>query len=233
MRRELALGIKEYLLWVAVLTLALFPASSALALPDPDPLYAGYNHRRARWGVSAFIYMMDADVPWHWNWENRYSEWDCIVLDYSPAYWLQTGYRKWWWGNREFYVEKKDENNHKLWPVDGVPQAGHTYRYRIRNLQYTEPDPYPDIHDYRVTIREGSQTLHSGTYWLDPYEPCDLQAKIESQDARIHIDGSHFSGLRYPSGGSWLLWDRHFGKADPPYKIDEVSHYEFYASGGL
>ena len=132
MRKELALGIKEYLLWVAVLTLALTRAVSVRANSEVK-YHAGYWYFRysgnAPWGVSAHIYTINPSVPYN----TRFSERDCIVLRYNPEYWLQTGFREKniGWEYRHFYLEKKDSDGHLLWAVDGTPQARHTYTYFI------------------------------------------------------------------------------------------------------
>jgi len=230
MRRTLALGIKEYLLWVAVLTLALTPVVSVRANSEVK-YHAGYFYfsysGNAPWGVWAHIYTINPSVPFN----TRFSEWDAIVLRYNPEYWLQTGFREKniGWEYRHFYIEKKDESGHLIWAVDGTPQAGHTYSYLIVNAFESDP------HWWRVKIREGSQIKYQQRVWVDPYIPRDLQAFVEvTGTTKICITGSHFSSLKCFAGWFWPYWDRHVKWSTPggPYWVDDKGHYEFYAYGG-
>jgi len=49
----------------------------------------------------------------------------------------------------------------------------------------------------------------------------------------INIDGAYLKWLCIKRTDiDWDVWDRHVGDADPPYWINQISHYEFKAGGG-
>lgn len=236
MRREFTLGIKEYLLWVAVLTLALTPAASGLAAyPQEDRFYAGYMYYgypeggSGRWGVSAYIYTINPYVPV----EHFFSNWDMVVVSYTLFYFIQVGYTKWpkqeQNGQLHFFVEKVDFNGHYFSYVDDTPQDGHTYNYEIMGYGPDQPNYY------RIIIRKGTDTKYVRKFWLDPGIPKDLQVFAETTTTAICIDGSHFTYLSYYCGSIWpywYYWDRHKKGETGGYRVVERGHYEFYAYGG-
>ncbi len=81
-------------------------------------------------------------------------------------------------------------------------------------------------------VREGANTIWSEEVSVDPYEPKDHQAFVETTIATICIGESHFSELSYFDGRSWPYWYTNVKIVTPPYYVTEFSHYEFYAGGG-
>ncbi len=169
-----------------------------------------------------------AEIPWN----EMCAEWTCVILDYSPLYWIQCGYYQYWLGifpAWNFYIEKQDSNGHWMLPLQLLhPLVGHTYTYAIW-YDTTQAQ-------WRYAILEGSTWLYSGWRPVDPDQPCDLQGFVETSHKGVHIGGSHFSKLTYwdPGISWWPYWNRHDPYTSPhtSYSLDERGHYEFYASGG-
>lgn len=191
--------------------------------------YCGYFYDSdPPWGVKANIYTISPGTILF----ERTSQWDSIVLSYSPSYWVQIGYKKWWvWTiffpilYTDFYFERQDSQlyeQHWFWwyrPVVGI-----TYTYIIKHI---------DGNHWAWYIKQGSTTRHSGNTYPNPYSPIDFQAFSETTTKRNVITGTHFSLLSKANGGSsWVLWDTYTPYSDPPYVLQQISTYEFKGSGG-
>lgn len=227
----MALDTKYFIICFAISSFILIPVVNVQAASSTR-YYAGYYYNGSgRWGVKADIFIEWLEMPLN-QWA---AEWDCIILQYYPGlYWLQTGYIQhyiWviffpvvYW---RFYAEKMDENGHwieELLPLAPIP--GHTYTYTILKF------PLFDLWIY--AIHEGSTQIYGSFFPLIVYHvPVDLQAFVETFTPLTHIDGSHFSKISYLYESSWRYWDRYDPKADPPYYLNEISDYEFYAYGGV
>ena len=190
--------------------------------------YAGYYYfgysGQAPWGVYARIYTIDPNVP---SYEAHF-QWDTVILDYDRGYWLQLGYhRNPPYHGLVFYWEVFDSDESTHTDLDISPTVGATYRYTIVYAEKTDPT----LWDFLIRD-ETSNTIFSLEVSANPYTPIDLQAFVETTTGSINIDGTHFSYLSYFDGRSWPLWDRHVPRADSPYWLDEISHYEFRAGGG-
>ena len=157
-------------------------------------------------------------------------EWVCVILDYSPLYWIQTGYiETYTWiifpiVYFDFYLEVMDDNGHYLsqW---GIPLVHHTYTYAI---WYDSSASH-----WYYYIAEGSRVINWASVTVVHYAPVDLQAMVETISKQTNIGGSHFSKISYSPGSGWFYWNRHSDYAYyPPYYLYEVSHYEFFAYGG-
>ncbi|MEM2088455.1 MAG: hypothetical protein QXF52_07280 [Thermoproteota archaeon] len=191
---------------------------------QPNRYYAGYlmygYATYAPWGVYAQIYTIDPGFVWWWD---VFAEWDAVVLSYTYDCWIQVGYTKEGF-NLRFYLEKKDNNGRQYSPYPTGPSPGVTYSYTIVNVKGGM---------WCVRIRDlNGYTLYETTISVSPYEPKDLEASAETSNPSIHLDGTHFMYLSYYTGRSWPLWNMHVSAQDWPYTLTQVSHYEFYASGG-
>lgn len=232
MRKELALVMKYFILYVAFLAFILIPTTNVRADSD-DRWYAGYNNTYdPPQGVKGKIYTIEKNVPFDWYCTHFYAEYVNVLISHYPKYWIQTGYiRKWWvisWPVfcpfSDFYIETWDEHSGRyftyfLWLK---PLSGHTYTYILQNGVDI------DFHYWEWTVMEGTSTIWTGKKWLDPWYPIYISAKVETTSTSINIDGSHFSDLRYfnypPS--SWPLWNSH--SVTPPcwpYSTQYISHY--------
>ena len=242
--------LKGYIAWLVVLSLAL--PSSFLIEPalgsntsttgsSVSYYYAGY-YLYARevgygeWGLGGVmgnIYTISVGIL---SWPPGYRhfcEWVTIILKYNPVlYWIQLGYLKkmypeYTW---DFYLEIRDEYGYRIefcGPADPVP--GVTYRYKIM---------YYGGSKYVAEIWRGFNRIWQIVREVSPYVGRDLQAMVETcYDADLEpdicIDGSHFSELQciWFYEWEWYYWYTHVTAEDPPYKVEEVSDYEFYASG--
>ncbi|MBS7648745.1 hypothetical protein KEJ17_03770, partial [Candidatus Bathyarchaeota archaeon] len=125
-----------------------------------------------------------------------------------------------------FYWETYDSSGQHRTYVIGSTAPGHTYTFIIVHAMKT------DMRLWSLTIREGANTIWSGEVSVNPYEPKDHQAFVETSTNTICISGSHFSELRYFDGSSWPYWYMHVKKQTSPYYVVEISHHEFYAYGG-
>lgn len=196
--------------------------------------YAGYYYygdsSSPRWGVKGNVMTIWAER----NIGEICAEWVDVVLDYAPAYWIQCGYVQYWiyWiiPVMSFYIEKQDALGHQIIYLDQLtrPIEGHIYSYAIW---------HDTVHDrWRYAIMEGSLWLYANWRNVYPDQPIDLQAFVETTHTSANIDGSHFSKLNYwdPGISWWPFWNRHvpWVSPDSPYSLNEISHYEFYASGG-
>ena len=191
----------------------------------PGRFYAGYYYYRSEghpppYGVFADIRTIDQDVPTG----QFYAQWPTVMLSYTYMYWIQVGYTKGYGGNLQlrWYAEKWDEYGWSPPKFYGSPNAWSYYGYWISKN--------PDTGRWTGGV-DSIWTHDFGT--LTPNNAVDYQAFSEMTENTIEIDGTHFRGLslkytRY----DWILWDRHVKRADPPYGVTEISHYEFYASGG-
>ena len=223
--REVVLVVREYFLWLAllsVLPLIILPVAAA-----SQRYYAGYAFKYIEWltpwGTRANIYTIDTNVPTG----HFYSEWVCIILRYSSKYWIQLGYLKtdtysvpW------FYWETYDSSGRHLFYVIAPTIPGRTYAFTIVHAMKT------DMRLWTLVIQEGVNTIWSGEVSVNPYEPKDHQAFVETTTATIWITGSHFNKISYFDGRSWPYWYTHVKIVTLPYYVVEVSHYEFYAGGG-
>ena len=210
---------------VSLLTflLALFVAPTAFQ--QETRYYAGYALGDGYYGVAGDIYTIDPAIPV----DEIFAQWVDIVIDPHMGYWIQTGYTAGPDTGYElrFYVETMDENGHKLiWVPNVVPRAGITYTYIITGGIFNNKE------GWEVIIRQGSTDLYTTIVYTNPYTADDLHAFSETSTYLINIDGTHFSSLSYYTGRSFPLWYQHYYYVDPPYWIQQISHYEFYAGGG-
>ncbi len=187
--------------------------------------YVGYTFGRGYYGISGKIFTINPSVQDI----NYIAQWIGITTSYSRGYWIQVGYNKGFDTNYKlkFYVEKKDKNGHSIiWVSSATPSAGTTYTYIIIG------GTFDNGNGWKVIIRHGVNEIYSTIVHTDPYTSEDLQAFSETTSDTICIDGTHFSSLSYYTGRSFPLWDQHEAHVDEPYRIQEVSDYEFIAWGG-
>lgn len=225
MRRKKVYGVQEYFLWLAILSIILVPNAAAVRGYSSNRYYAGYTYGAAKWGVKGRIKTISPDVPS----EHFVAEWITVILDYNPLQWIQTGFlKKAWWifSIKQFFIEKNDDNGHYSTAVNGGPDTDTRYDYLIVHaMEY-------DQSKWNLEIKEGTTVKYSGHLHLDPYAPINLQAMIETTKTNIEIDGSHFQYLRYFTGRTWPYWNGYSVTESSPYEVDEISAYEFEASGG-
>ena len=88
------------------------------------------------------------------------------------------------------------------------------------------------LYGWDVRIRRCIQDLYRIIIYAVPYSAVDLQAFSETTTTSMRIDNTHFNGLRYYTGRSFPLCDDREARVNPPYWIQEISHYEFKAGGG-
>ena len=220
-----------FLLFLAIAGIMFLPIVNVKAASS-NRYYSGYYYYgysgTAPDGVQAEIFTKNTGIPPFFEFV---AEWDTIIISYSPLYWVQLGYSiHWGWFifpyvTQDFYKEKWDANGHgQWWLIPLKPLFDHYYKYK---LLLTGPG------EFSYYIYEGSSTIYSGIISVTHYTPRDLQALVETTHTLINIGGSHFYYLRYhESGASWPLWNRHYPKVDYPYSLNQISHYEFSASGG-
>jgi len=195
---------------------------------QPNRYYAGYMmygyETYAPWGVYARIYTINPTV----SSGNVFFEWDTVMLSYRDYYWLQLGYNinPQRFSGIRFYYERVDGTGHPIhYDYPTGPSTSVTYSYMIVYVQGGV---------WRFCIRDlNGNTLYTTDVSANPYAPRDLQAFAETSDQHIRLDGTHFTYISYYDGRSWPLWNRHVPRQDWPYTLTQVSHYEFYASGGL
>ncbi|MEM2849339.1 MAG: hypothetical protein QXI36_03580 [Candidatus Bathyarchaeia archaeon] len=225
LKREVILALREYFLWLSILSI--LPSMMSPTTADPSYYYAGYAFKNkewlAPWGTTAEIYAVNTNVPAG----HLYAEWITIILSYYYKYWIQLGYLKTYtYTEPWFYWETYDSSGQHRTYVIGSTIPGHTYTFIIVHATKT------DLRLWDLVIREGANTIWSGEVSVNPYEPKDHRAFVETTTTAICITGSHFSELRYFDGRSWPYWYTHVKIADLPYYVVEVSHHEFYANGG-
>lgn len=231
MRKNRLSIISFFLLFIALIGFVFLPIVNVSAASS-NRYYSGYYYYgyggSAPEGVQASIYTKNTGIP---PWFEFVAEWDTIIINYNPNYWVQLGYIiHWVWiifpfATVDFYKEKMDSNGRGfslLLPLK--PLFGHTYKYKLL-LSGTG--------EFSYYVYEGTTTIYSGTISVAQYTTRDLQAFVETTHTNIKIDGSHFTSLKYrQSGSSWPLWNRHYGYRTSPYSLNQISHYEFKASGG-
>jgi len=88
-------------------------------------------------GVAGDIYTISLYVPLG----EFVAERVCIILDYSPLYWIQVGYTK-EDNTIYFYAEKRDSEGWTYIPLSGTPKAGATYTYMIEWAYVWGEDPH-------------------------------------------------------------------------------------------
>ncbi|MGC9014354.1 MAG: hypothetical protein ACP5KW_08300 [Thermoproteota archaeon] len=214
-------------LFFSLFTAVLCTISPLLA--QASRLYVGYFYfgppgGNAPWGVYSRILTINPAIPTYY----AHLQWVTIMLSYDRYYWLQTGYYKDGTKNNPvFYWEVFDSSQKISYKLSIGPTTGATYSYTIVHAQKTDPK----LWDFLIRDSSG-QTIFNKEISADPYVPIDLQAFVETTTSYINVGGTHFSYLSYYNGQSWLLWNRHAAYVDPPYWLDQVSHYEFKAGGG-
>lgn len=224
-------SIIYFLLFTALISIVFLPIMN-VAAASSNRYYAGYYYygysSTSPDGVQAEVFTKNTGIP---PWFEFVAEWDTIMISYSPKYWVQLGYIiHWVWiifpfATVDFYKEKWDSNGHGFWwLLPFKPLFDHTYKYKLLLTGSGEFSYY---------VYEGSTTIYSGTISVSQYTTKDLQAFVETTHTGINIGGSHFYYLRYhETGASWPLWSRHYGYVNSPYSLNQISHYEFSASGG-
>lgn len=184
--------------------------------------YAGYYYYGFKGspppnGVSADIYTIDSWVTG----ANFYRQWSGVTLSYTYHYWIQVGYNKRYDTNfaLKWYIEKNDLNGYQLYWKNS-PLAYNTYHHYL----YRASD--------QTYWRAGVSGQFEDQIQTAPYSAIDYQAFSETTTTDININGTHFTYISYAQGSDWRQWDQHYPRADPPYTIQEISNYEFTASGG-
>ncbi len=222
-KKILKSDMKYFLVLLSIGTFALMPIIKVNAFTS-SRFYAGYDYYGYEGsgpkGVRANIYCVSPSVPVG----HMRSISITTMLSYSPMYWVQIGYTKqnmFWYVIWNFYAERKDSTGY-VCPRWGFPLSGHTYDFRI----------YKSGNGYIWKVYEGSTHLGQGVLSANPSTPVDLQAKAETSKTSISIGNTHYDTIRSYTGSSWNLWDRHNGWADYPYRIQQISHYEFKAWRG-
>jgi len=83
---KVILTLKEYFLWLAILSV--LPSIILPVVASPSYYYAGYAFKNtewfAPWGTSVNIYTISTNVPTG----HYYAEWTCIILSYYYRYWI-------------------------------------------------------------------------------------------------------------------------------------------------
>jgi len=214
-------------LCTAVVSMLLASTVSVTPVFAQTRYYAGYYYFGAAGappapgGVRANIVTIDQGV----SGQNFYCQWVAVVISYWPSlYWLQVGYNKGYDSHPpyslEWYSEKQDAGGWQLWWTGLHPTAWSTYVYYVsRN---------PGATAWQMGV--GGQ--FERTYTPNPNTYVDYQALSETTDFAINIGGTHFSSISYKDSTNWYLWDRHVKRADWPYWVNEIAHYEFTAGGG-
>jgi len=133
--------IENYIVWLAVFLML----SAPILTPSPNRrayskvlcyCFEGYEWE-APMGVAGDIYTISLYVPLG----EFVAEWVCIILDYSPLYWIQVGYTK-EDNTIYFYAEKRDSEGWTYIPLSGTPKAGATYTYMIEWAYVWGEDPH-------------------------------------------------------------------------------------------
>jgi len=227
---------------IAVMILMLTSTYAVIATTEaqwqPNRYYAGYSYyghsvaTKNIIGISGKIYTINPGVP-----EGEFvAEWVTIITSYYAKFWVQVGYVKRVINGRVevlWYFEERDPFycpiNQYCWVIvwydaGPAPDSWHTYKIRREKIQL--PDGYmwrwAAFVDWR---KRGLPT--------EAPRGEDMQAMVETSTTAINIGGSHFKALhKWELGSSWTLWDRHTARADDPYYVTEVAHWEFYAGGG-
>lgn len=230
-RHKLGVCVMRIDVLIIILLLAIMLCPVSLALAQAQRWYAGYYYRSYEgwgpYGVTGRIYTIDPYVPSY----DAHFQWVTVILSYDPLYWLQLGYHRnpphhgllFYW---EAFDSTISEHNDIQNPT---PTFGEDYSHLIVSLQENEWYKFHVYETYDGQV---------GLIWqheisVKPYAAVDLQAFVETTTYGINIDGTHFSGLRHYYGGrGWFLWNRHVPGVDYPYQLNEISHYEFQASGG-
>lgn len=179
--------------------------------------YYGYEDSPPPNGVSADIYTIDSWVTG----ANFYCQWPSVMLSYRYMYWIQVGYNKGY-----------DTNFALKWYIEKIDQNGYEIRWKNSPLSYNTYHYYLYRSSGQTYWRVGVSGQFEDIIQPYPYLAIDYQAFSETTTADINIDGTHFTYISYAQGSDWRLWDQHYPRADPPYKIQEMSNYEFTASGG-
>jgi hypothetical protein len=228
-----------FFLFIALFSFIYLPIVNVSAT-SPYRYYAGYfysgTQTSAPLGVKGDIYACNTGIP---PFDEFVAEYVDIKISYTRNYWVQVGYIiHWTWiwilfipipiAKVDFYIEQKDSNGHGMWYLSWphVPLFGHTYTYQLIKT---------DANEYTYFIFDfGTIIIYSGVMYLDPDNPCDLRAFVETSHTGIIISGSHFSQLRYrQTSTNWPLWNKHIRYATGGYWLDYNDlHYEFYAYGG-
>jgi len=198
------------------------------------PYHAGYFFYNKSvtyaFGVSGKIYTINPEVPATPN--DYFCQWVTVMISYKYGYWIQLGYLKSLVKplsqsvpTMNFYIEIVDEQGppRHIYP-DPVPQEGITYTYKII--------PAFSDNKWKCIIEKGAEIIYEELEETNPFNCVDLQAFSETSMEEINIDGTHFSKLSYFTGRGFPLWNHHVPHADPPYYVEEITDYEFYAYGG-
>lgn len=223
-------GVIKYMLLILAIS-SFFTANIQYGTAvTPNRFHCGYRYSSVPpGGVKADIYTISIGTILR----TTTFQWVSIVLSYSPSYWLQVGYKKWWnwiwiwpFPVTDFYFERVDSQvTEHSWFWWNRPVAGVTYTYSIR---------YNYGNMWVWHIKQGSTVIHTALAYPNPYSPIDFQAMSETTTTRNVITGTHFTQLSKASGGSsWVYWDDHYPSTYyPPYVLQDMGHYEFKASGG-
>jgi len=226
--KSIKLELKYFVILFALYSFFLVPTTSVRAASSV--YHAGYYGNNDPDGIRGDILTIDSYVQKY----ELFAEWVCVIISYSPHYWVQLGYFKhwsWFWiipyTRFDFYFERV----HAVWPYHWMtyswllPLIGHTYTYEIKYK-------FDGFNSWHYKILEGQNFIFGGDIASNPSTHIDLQALVESTHTSIQIDGSHYTNLKYFNDPNWYLWSGHSPYDTGPYSVQEISHYEFYANGG-
>lgn len=199
-------------------------------------------------GTYGEIYTINPNLPDGPHFSAFY-EWVSSQLSVRYGYWVQVGYGKGtkFWLNSSgskisgYYVERMGENDDPLSPEHWFnfngPATGTWHSYATRHPWELPWEPGPKtITEWRFYI-DGSRvwTTNVGQNY---YRAVDEGSKAETASdvgdpGRICLTGTHFWELKfYDPLYYYFYWEIHYPVRDPPYSLTEVTHHEFYASGG-
>lgn len=226
--------LKYIVILFALYSFFLVPITSVRAT-SPNRYHAGYYGLNNPDGIRGDILTIDSSVIY----DEFFAEWVCVIISYSPHYWVQLGYfQHWsWWIFPPFPYIRLDfyfERMHAVWPYRSLsyswlrPLVGHTYTYEIKYKVI-------DLNMWHYKILEGQNFIFGGDIASLPSTHVQLQALVETTHTSIRIDGSHFTNLKYFNDPNWYLWSVSYPVSTPPgspYSVQYEFPYEFYANGG-
>ena len=170
-------------------------------------------------GVSASIYTINPTVTGN----QMMMQWPMVIISYTYMYYTQIGYWKGDYTNYALEYFWQTTNSSGFFGGNSSeqsgPAAGSTHGYSISKSN-------SDTH-WSLYV-DGTLKYTSG-----PTTVVDYQAFSETTTTAIVITNTHFNYLEYKQVNDWNLWDRHVnGSNTPSYTVNQISNYEFTASGG-
>jgi len=195
-----------------IVLLASLPGIGSV-LANGEPHYYAYGYL-PEWAqcVSGHNYVYDNDV-----YTGVVAEFVSVLFQEEPRKWIEVG-----------WVEYAGENKAQFYVGWNIDETGF-------HIEYKGDVPYNTSHSYQIFKADGTWRVYIGsnlvkslhTEWDDGVPQAVSETVDYASPPENELDG-HFYSLKYCSGTDWLPWHDNITSSDPPYRVEKISHPEFY-----